>query len=263
MTLKKLLLNLYFWPFFALITTFSVAILPFLLLHNYLFTEQPAAAMLRKRVVLYGRVLVRFIPFMAPVTLDDLSGGFIPPVIYTPNHLSAVDPYLFGAQPDEVAFVTTWPFRIPVYKWVMRKAGYINADLGWEEVMRRGEMLLAEGASLIIWPEGHRSRDGRLGKFKNGAFQLACATGRPIVPVCISGSHSLLPPGKWLLTPSRLKLVLLPPVAPPTGASAENIYTLKNKVRNLIACEQAKGKVPQAAAGGAAPCPSCGNSSAS
>jgi 1-acyl-sn-glycerol-3-phosphate acyltransferase len=120
----------------------------------------------------------------------------------------------------------------------MRLAGYINSTLGWEHVQHEGKSLLNSGCSLIIWPEGHRSRNGKLGRFKNGAFQLALITGRPLVPVCITGSRQMLQPGNRFLTPARIKVTLLPPIQP-TGSydNHDDIKSLKEKTKNAIAVE--------------------------
>jgi len=239
--LKKLLLNLYIWPAFAVFTVFCLCfILPLLLIYSIL-ANQPMDRIIRKSIRLYGWALVRVVPFMAPVTVEDFSCGIRPPVIFVANHNSSIDPYLFGMLPFENAFVTSWPFQIPVYKWVMRLARYINSNDGWEVVRSRGEELLASGCSLIFWPEGHRSRDGRLARFKNGAFRLACGTGTSIVPVCILGSAHLMPPGNRFLTPSRVKMVILPPIIPSEhGDDPDCIRALRDQARESIATELAR-----------------------
>jgi len=239
--LKKLLLNLYIWPAFAVFTVFCLCfILPLLLIYSIL-ANQPMDRIIRKSIRLYGWALVRVVPFMAPVTVEDFSCGIRPPVIFVANHNSSIDPYLFGMLPFENAFVTSWPFQIPVYKWVMRLARYINSNDGWEVVRSRGEELLASGCSLIFWPEGHRSRDGRLARFKNGAFRLACGTGTSIVPVCILGSAHLMPPGSRFLTPSRVKMVILPPIIPSEhGDDPDCIRALRDQARESIATELAR-----------------------
>jgi 1-acyl-sn-glycerol-3-phosphate acyltransferase len=239
--IKKLLLNLYIWPVFAVFTVFCLLfILPLLLIYTVL-ASQPMDRIIRKSIRLYGWALVRVVPFMAPVTVEDFSCGIKPPVIFVANHNSSIDPYLFGMLPFENAFVTSWPFRIPVFNWVMRLALYINANDGWEAVRRRGEKLLASGCSLIFWPEGHRSRDGGVARFKNGAFRLACSTETSIVPVCILGSAHLMPPGSRFLTPSRVKVVILPPIIPSgRGDDPDRIRALKDQARESITNELAK-----------------------
>jgi len=237
--LKKLLLNLYYWPMFLLVTAIAIGISPLLLLGNLLIFRLPIDRLIRQSIRVYGWFLIRVVPFMAPVTLDDQSGGFDRPVIFVPNHNSSIDPYLFGLLPLDNAFVTSWPFRIPFYNLFMHLAGYIDSTRGWHHVKARGRELLARGCSLIIWPEGHRSRDGRLRRFKNGAFQLALATGRPIVPVCILGSRRMLPPGNRFLNPARIRVILLPQVLPQGDPGNPNdIKALKMRTRDVIARTQ-------------------------
>jgi 1-acyl-sn-glycerol-3-phosphate acyltransferase len=236
--LKKILLNLYYWPMLLLVTIIGIAIAPGLLLGNMIFPRMPVARLVRLSVRIYGWILIRVVPFMAPVVLEDRSGGFPKPVIFIPNHNSSIDPYLIGILPMDHAFVTSWPFKIPLYSFFMRLAGYIDSTNGWEHVQTAGTKLLESGCSLTIWPEGHRSRDGRLRRFKNGAFQLALSASRPIVPVCIVGSRQILPPGKRFLSPARVKVILLPAIMP--SGSSENpddIRSLRSKTREAIATE--------------------------
>jgi 1-acyl-sn-glycerol-3-phosphate acyltransferase len=239
--LKKILLNLYYWPMLLLVTIAALIVAPGLLLGNMVFPRMPIARLARLSVRVYGWILIRVVPFMAPVVLEDRSGGFPKPAIFIPNHNSSIDPYLFGMLPMDNAFVTSWPFKIPFYSFFMRLAGYINSIRGWEHVQRAGTRLLESGCSLIIWPEGHRSRDGRLRRFKNGAFQLALATGRPIVPVCIIGSRQVLPPGKRFLSPARVRVILLPTIMPSGSINnPEDIRSLKTRTKEAIGAEMDK-----------------------
>lgn len=229
---------------FLLVTVIGFGISPLLLLGNLLL-PQPTDRMIRRSIRVYGWFLIRVIPFMAPVQLDDRSGGFAKPAIFVPNHCSSLDPYLFGLLPLDNAFVTSWPFHIPFYNFFMHLARYIDSTRGWPHVQAEGKKLLAQGCSLIIWPEGHRSRDGQLRRFKNGAFQLALATGRPIVPVCILGSREMLPPGSRLLNPARVRVVLLPPISPVGDANnPDAIKILKERTKAAIIATLAEAKQP-------------------
>jgi 1-acyl-sn-glycerol-3-phosphate acyltransferase len=202
-----------------------------------LILKKPAATSIRLIVRLYGYILIRVVPFMAPVTIEYRAGKFKEPVIFASNHYSSIDPYLFGMLPCEMVFVTSWPFRIPVYKWIMGIAKYINSLDGWDVLEEQGSQLLNNGCSLVIWPEGHRSRDGRTGRFKNGAFRLACKTGKPVVPICVKGSDKVLSPGQRLLNPARVKVVVLKPIEPPDSDTPENIKNLKDMTREAIVTE--------------------------
>lgn len=230
-----LLFNIYIWFAIILLTLFGLAVLPVILLVNCLFLKRTLAAGLRRAIRFYGWVLVCCVPFLAPVKVEYPVGKLPANAIFVANHNSAIDPYLFGAIPLENSFVTSWPFKIPLYGFFMRLAQYVNTVEGWDEVYRKCTRLLSAGSCVTIWPEGHRSRDGRLGRFKNGAFLLAAEKGYPIVPVCILGSKSVLPPGKWLLRPGRVKLVVLESIiAEDSGDIQERVRELRFRARAAI-----------------------------
>jgi 1-acyl-sn-glycerol-3-phosphate acyltransferase len=232
---KKLLFNFYYWAAFTFVTIAGLLLLPGILLVNIFFLGRPMDSALRRAIRFYGWVLVCIVPIMAPVVVENIGGKFHFPAILVANHNSAIDPYLFGAFPIENCFVTSWPFKIPVYGRFMRLAGYINSNKGWDEISKKGAALLDSGSSLTIWPEGHRSRDGRLGRFKKGAFALSVKTGYPVVPVSILGSREILPPGQRLLSPGRVKLIFHSPVYPDThGDKQQSITALRDNVRQII-----------------------------
>ncbi|WP_163335674.1 lysophospholipid acyltransferase family protein [Desulfopila sp. IMCC35008] len=232
----KLVWNVYFWLVFIPFTLAGLVILPFLLLADMVVAGRSAASALRRAIRLYGWVLTRVVPFMAPVEVTYEGTGLLPPVsIFVANHNSAIDPYLFGAIPVENGFVTTWPFKIPVYGFFMRLAGYVDASEGWEDVLQQCKKLLEAGSSVTIWPEGHRSRDQSLRRFRNGAFSLAAETGYPVVPVCIVGAGAVLPPGSRLMTPGRVKLVVLDPFYVEKGAErTESVRKLRLRIRSKM-----------------------------
>jgi len=234
--LKKLLLNLYFWPAFVLITLFGLFILPFILLFAKIFQGRKVSSTLRLSIRLYGWLLVCVVPFMAPVKVLGKTEKMVKPAIFVANHTSAIDPYLFGAIPIENCFVTSWPFKIPIYSPLMKLAGYINTADGWETISDKCASLLDNGVSVTIWPEGHRSRDGQMGRFRKGAFQLSVETGFPLQPVCIFGSGKVMYPGKRLLSPGKIELILLDPLYPDTSLSdsSERVHDLRQRTFQLL-----------------------------
>jgi 1-acyl-sn-glycerol-3-phosphate acyltransferase len=233
--IKQLLLNLYIWPLLVIVTLIALSIIPFILVANFFIFKKPMSSVYRIGVRIYGKVLTQFIPFFAPVKFYDESGGRPETGIYVVNHNSSADPYCFGVIPGEFAFFTSWPFNIPIYNWIMKRAEYMNTNWGWQILFAKSQRLLENGCSLIIWPEGHRSRTGALGDFENGAFRLACETGFPVVPVCIRGTHKLMPPGQRYLTPSRVSVTLLPPLVPQSGISERQcVAELKERVRETF-----------------------------
>ncbi len=233
--MKKFLLNLYFWPVFIIITCVGFPLLPIILLVNSLYYRRSMAAGLRRAIRVYGWCLVRLVPFFAPIRVEYDCGDLPTPAIFVANHNSAIDPYLFGAIAVENGFVTSWPFRIPVYNVLMRYAGYANTDEGWDAVKKKSGEMLAQGSCVTIWPEGHRSRDGKIGRFKNGAFSLAMETGVPVIPVCILGSAKVMAPGNRLLSPARVRLIVLEAVYPdPERNDPEGVQELRGRVREMI-----------------------------
>ncbi len=235
--LRRVVWNVYFWPVFAIITAISVLFLPLLLLFPLVKYRCSLRSALRRLISAYGYCLTRVVPFLSPVEVEFL--GEMPKVgILVSNHNSAIDPYLFGRLLKEGAFVTSWPFRIPVYGTIMRLAGYANTEDGWEEVRKRCLRLLDEKCPVIIWPEGHRSRDGSLGRFRNGAFSLAVESGMPIVPVCTLGSGNILVPGEHFLRCGKVKLLVLPPIFPSAkgGEDYEKVLELRKDTYCAIDC---------------------------
>jgi 1-acyl-sn-glycerol-3-phosphate acyltransferase len=233
--MKRIIFNIYFWLMFIIVTLLGLICLPFFLIVYTVFLKRTVDYTIRWAICIYGYVLVKVVPFFAPVKVESHTWKFPLPAILVPNHNSAVDPYLFGALLTDVCFVTSWSFRIPVYSFFMHLAGYINVNEGWERICEQSNAILKSGASLIIWPEGHRSRDGRLGRFKNGAFAIAVKTGYPLIPVCILGSGEFLPPGKRLISPRHIKLILLDPVYPDLfNDPQQEIIRLRNAVQKVI-----------------------------
>jgi 1-acyl-sn-glycerol-3-phosphate acyltransferase len=233
--MKKIILTAYFWLMFTIVTLVSFIILPFFLLVDIVLFRRSIDFAIRWAICIYGWVLVKIVPFLAPVEVESKTEKLPLKAIMVPNHSSAIDPYLFGALLTDVCFVTTWPFKIPIYNFFMRLAKYIDANEGWEKVCQKGAAMLQSGASLVIWPEGHRSRDGRLGRFKNGAFALAVKTGCPLLPICILGSWNFLPPGKRVISPSRIKLVILDPIYPDMyNDQRQEIIRLRKAVQQVI-----------------------------
>ncbi len=141
------------------------------------------------------------------------------PYVFACNHSSALDiPVLFKALPSNFRWIAKKElFRIPVFGPAMRAAGYIAIDRS----NRRAAMHSLEvassrikaGASVVIFPEGTRSKDGRLGQFKSGGFLLALKAEQPIVPVFIKGSYDILPASSIWLRPGKISVYIGKPIS--------------------------------------------------
>lgn len=133
------------------------------------------------------------------VTVESTEGARrVPEAIFMANHTSAADiVVLFVALARDVRFVAKQQlFWIPFLGWSMWLAGFIpvdreNKDKARQAFDRIGKSL-KKGVSILVFPEGTRSRNGKLGAFKKAGFLLAMRTGLPIVPVGISGARAVL-----------------------------------------------------------------------
>jgi 1-acyl-sn-glycerol-3-phosphate acyltransferase len=101
-------------------------------------------------------------------------------------------------------------FTVPIWGTAMRRAGYIPIDRshGRQAIksLDRAAKKIAKGTSVIIFPEGTRSKDGKLQKFKSGAMRLAIKSGVPLVPVAITGTYKILPKGRLLVRSGQVTI---------------------------------------------------------
>lgn len=135
-------------------------------------------------------------------------------------------------------------FRIPFLGWAMKVIGYISLERGQYGSIRKsyGEALdcLQKNISVLIFPEGTRSRTGEMGHFKSGAFRLAIESGRPIVPIVLAGTEKIISKGKTGFgRAGAAYLSILPPLET-QGLDPEEEEVLKEKVEGLMRQELAK-----------------------
>ncbi|MBI5699636.1 1-acyl-sn-glycerol-3-phosphate acyltransferase [Candidatus Saganbacteria bacterium] len=121
------------------------------------------------------------------------------PVVIVSNHQGAADILILLAYlPVYFRFVIKKElFKVPFFGWYLKKAGYIAVDRGVGEKAHRlfseAEDALKTGDSVLVFPEGTRSRDGKLQPFKRGSLLLAFKAKVKVVPVAVSGSFHILP----------------------------------------------------------------------
>jgi len=158
------------------------------------------------------------------------------PCVYMANHVSMIDPFVLApALPLTTLFVSKKSlFRIPFIGWGMTAGGFISIDRGDRskaiESLESAAERVRSGRALILFVEGTRSRDGKLGPFKKGPFHLALSAGVPVVPVAISGSRALCPPGSFLLRGGDIRVRFAPPIDL-TGLGPDDLPDLMARVR--------------------------------
>ncbi len=211
---------------FSILAVWSCLLMPvgWLIWLGYRLTGSSLFRRLARRAGwLYGHSsLLLLRPFIKVRSINPGAALGHGPCIITVNHQSILDLYLLGfqSQADICTITRSWPFkRLLPFTAVMRTAGYIEAEgRDPEEILQECRARLAEGCSLVIYPEGHRSRDGTLGRFHVGAFLMALEEDIPIVPMIIKNSYDILPPGSFRVHCGTLEMEMLPAILPPEYA---------------------------------------------
>ena len=162
------------------------------------------------------------------------------PSVFMSNHESFLDgPLLLMVIPGAARVILKKSvLRIPVLGMAMRHAGYVPVDRrgaegGKRSIARAAGLMRERGYSFLIFPEGTRSRDGRLGPFRRGGFFLALAAGAPVVPVTVRGTFELMPKGQPFARKGKVEVVFHEPV-PVAGHTAETMAELMDSVRRAI-----------------------------
>ena len=161
------------------------------------------------------------------------------PVVVMGNHQSAFDIMLMlGYIEKPLAFIAKQETaRYPIVSSWMRHLGCLFLDRQDArqavKVIAQGVELLKNGASMVIFPEGTRSRGDSLLPFKKGSLKLALRSQVPIVPVSISGTYMIFEANNKRVTPAKVRLVIHPPV-PTDGSAGDDSASLSEEVRQHI-----------------------------
>lgn len=168
------------------------------------------------------------------------------------NHLSYLDPILLVSLfPRQTTIIKKTFFQVPVFGWFMRKAGYVSSapsEMTGAAMINNLESIkahLAAGGNLFLFPEGTRSRDGRLGPFNKGVFSIAryCNTGLNLV--YIQGTEKLFPPGSFLFKTQEkntITMELIATLTPDYSAKNFSMNAVAEQTRQIFERKIADGK---------------------
>jgi 1-acyl-sn-glycerol-3-phosphate acyltransferase len=164
------------------------------------------------------------------------------PYLFASNHVNLLDhATMYPATPHfKQGLELESHFRIPVYGWFMRTRGTIPvrrvADrLAQEELRQHVAAEVARGHSILAFPEGTRTRDGRVGRFRKGIFRVARDLSLPVVPVAVTGMFEILRAGSALFRPGREVVVWCGAPIPTAGVTDAELAALAERVREPIA----------------------------
>jgi 1-acyl-sn-glycerol-3-phosphate acyltransferase len=158
--------------------------------------------------------------------------------IFTANHQGAYDIFLlYGYLDQPIKWIMKQSLRkIPFVGKACESAGFIFVDSSSHQAAARtiqnAEAKLINGASIVIFPEGSRTRTGKIGTFKKGAFQMAMDLKLPIVPITINGSFEVMPINSYFINPHKLEVIIHEPI-PTDNLNLSNIREVATTIRFL------------------------------
>jgi 1-acyl-sn-glycerol-3-phosphate acyltransferase len=161
------------------------------------------------------------------------------PYVVVANHQSFVDILLISHLPWEMKWLSKQHFfRFPLVGWMMRMAGDIRLVRGERDsviqAMAACKDRLEKKTSVMIFPEGTRTRDGELKAFKDGAFRLAIENQVPILPLAVNGAYAAMVKGDWRFGVSDAEVRVLEPIDT-EGLTLDDLADLRERTHQAIA----------------------------
>jgi 1-acyl-sn-glycerol-3-phosphate acyltransferase len=157
--------------------------------------------------------------------------------VFAANHQSIYDiPIVFTSVPLQLRIVAKESLgRIPFMGWHLHRAGHLLVDRRnpGADIVQKMRRLVGESSSLIVFPEGTRSRDGVVGRFKKGSFLVAMDAGLPVVPVSISNSRHVMRKGELMVCPGEVELTIHAPV-PTLGVPRGEVLDFADRIRTAV-----------------------------
>lgn len=157
--------------------------------------------------------------------------------VFAANHQSIYDiPVVFAAIPWQLRIVAKASLgRVPFLGWHLWRTGHLLVDRRnpGPDIVRKMARLVSEAHSLIVFPEGTRSADGAVARFRKGSFLVAIDAQLPVVPVSISGTRHVMRKGEVTVRPGDVTLVVHPPI-PTAGLTREEVLAFAQRVRHEV-----------------------------
>lgn len=156
------------------------------------------------------QIFAKLMPQVACFVHNDSHHDFSKPAVLVANHQSHLDLlYTLMLSPKVVALTNKWVWNCPFYRWIIRYADCLPVDNGWEQNLPKLRTLVAQGYSILIFPEGTRSADCTIGRFHQGAFALAEQLKVDVVPLVLHGVGHVFPKKEFILNKGRVDVSIL------------------------------------------------------
>ena len=169
--------------------------------------------------------------------------------MYAQNHVSMIDGHVACASiPHEFCgLMNAWHFHIPCYGWIMRCTGGIpvfpHKAGRTAEVTAAAQDRIQRGLSILVYPEGHRTVDMQVAKFKRGVFFMARDANIPVVPMAVHGIHQVNRKGKYTFTPGEVTVYVGAQIET-TGLTDDDVNALAERTRDIVSAFADTGVVP-------------------
>lgn len=159
-------------------------------------------------------------------------------VVFVQNHVSMLDGYIAcrTIRAPLCGLENAAHLKLPGYGWMMRAANAIPVDKGAGRYARIAAAMkdrARRGISILTFPEGHRTLDGKVRPFRRGVFRMAHEAGLPIVPIAVRGAYRLLPKGAISARPATLEIYVAPPIET-AGLTPDQLRELADRVHQVI-----------------------------
>jgi 1-acyl-sn-glycerol-3-phosphate acyltransferase len=181
---------------------------------------------------------------VAVTGLDKLDPGRS--YVFAANHQSIYDiPIVFASLPYQLRIVAKDSLgRIPFLGWHLRRTGHLLVDRSkpGAAVVKKMTRLVGEQRSLIVFPEGTRSVDGTVARFKGGSFMLALEAGVPIVPVSIAASRHVMRKGRLMVCPGEVTVTVHSPIET-AAVTRDAVRDLSKTVHARVSADVSDGEV--------------------
>ena len=211
--------SVWVWLSSIVFITLAFPVALFLWLISLLFDDR--RLMNNRWMVIQGIVLTKMSPFWKVIAEGREKIDQDQAYVIVPNHQSLLDIVFFNMLRHRLRWVSKKEiFRVPLVGWEMRMVKYIELVRGNKssviKMMEECVKSLKEGISIVIFPEGTRSLNGAIGKFKTGAFQIAIKTDKPLLPVLIDGTGEIMPKKGGVIFRNRrvVRIRVLDPIFP-------------------------------------------------
>lgn len=234
--MRTILVSIWAWTATALIILLWFPVVTLI----WLFDRDPIRYRTGRWFRRLGASLSYINPFWDIEVLGDLPDDPRRPYVLVSNHLSHADVPIISRLPWEMKWVAKEElFKLPLAGWMLRMARDIPVDRSsrrsrMQVLVRSAEVLRAQ-CPVMFFPEGTRSRDGRIHRFSDGPFHLAVREGVPVLPLAIDGTSDALPKHSWQFEDpgSKMRLKVFEPIETADLTKAD-IPELRERVRDQI-----------------------------